>query len=122
MGILEIIINEMMAGDGPVPTDLGNVDTHDAETTQGDVWNRVQSRQGSRQERTKRSRTVVSWKTELMHGRVAKEMTEARRAPRAANQIGTVTKTKDEMEAKAKVKVRATPDIARIAESTVTSE
>ena len=32
---LEIIINEMMADDGPVP-DLGNVGTRDAKTTQSD--------------------------------------------------------------------------------------
>ena len=33
---LEIIIIEMMADDGPVPLDLGNVGTHDAKTTQSD--------------------------------------------------------------------------------------
>ena len=33
---LEIIINEMVADDGPVPMDLGNVGTHDARTTQSD--------------------------------------------------------------------------------------
>ena len=33
---LEIIINEMMADDGPVPMDLGNVGTHNARTTQSD--------------------------------------------------------------------------------------
>ena len=33
---LEITINGMMADDGPVPIDLGNVGTHDATTTQSD--------------------------------------------------------------------------------------
>ena len=33
---LEIIINEMMADDGPVPMDLVNVGTHDAKMTQSD--------------------------------------------------------------------------------------
>ena len=33
---LEIIINEMMADDGPAPMDLGNVGTHDAKMTQSD--------------------------------------------------------------------------------------
>ena len=33
---LEIIINEMMADDGPTPVDLGNVGAHDARTTQSD--------------------------------------------------------------------------------------
>ena len=33
---LEIIVNEMMADDGPVPTDLGNVGTHGTKMTQND--------------------------------------------------------------------------------------
>ena len=33
---LEIIVNEMMADDGPVPMDLGNVGTHDTKMTQND--------------------------------------------------------------------------------------
>ena len=33
---LEIIINEMMADDGPVPMDLGNVSGHDPKSTRGD--------------------------------------------------------------------------------------
>ena len=33
---LEISIDEIMADDGPVPMDLGNVGTHDAKTTQSD--------------------------------------------------------------------------------------
>ena len=33
---LEIIINETMADDGPVPIELANVGTHDAKTTQSD--------------------------------------------------------------------------------------
>ena len=33
---LEIIVNEMMADDGPVPMELGNVGTHDTKTTQND--------------------------------------------------------------------------------------
>ena len=33
---LEIIINEMMADDGPLPMDLENVGTHDVRTTQSD--------------------------------------------------------------------------------------
>ena len=33
---LEIIIIEMMADDGPVPLDLGDIDTHDANRTQSD--------------------------------------------------------------------------------------
>ena len=56
-----------------------------------------------------------------MNGRVPEETTEeckeARMAPRAANLIGTVTKTKDPMDAqgKAKVKARAKLDIATVA-------
>ena len=33
---LEIIINEMIADDGPVPMNLGNVSVHDTKSTQGD--------------------------------------------------------------------------------------
>ena len=33
---LEIIVNEMMADDGPVPMDLENVGTHDTKMTQID--------------------------------------------------------------------------------------
>ena len=33
---LEIIINEMLADDGPMPMDLGNVSGYDTKTTQGD--------------------------------------------------------------------------------------
>ena len=33
---LEIIVNEMMADDGPTPMDLGNVAAYDAKTTQSD--------------------------------------------------------------------------------------
>ena len=36
MGELEIIVNEMMADDGPIPVDLGSVGTHDAKMAQGD--------------------------------------------------------------------------------------
>ena len=32
----EIIVNEMMADDGPAPMDLGNVGAYDAKTMQGD--------------------------------------------------------------------------------------
>ena len=33
---LEIIVNEMMADDGPVPVELENVNTHDTKMTQND--------------------------------------------------------------------------------------
>ena len=33
---LEIIVNEMMADDRPVPMELGNVGTHDTKTTQNE--------------------------------------------------------------------------------------
>ena len=36
MESLEIIVNEMMADDGPVPMDLGNVGTHDGKASQND--------------------------------------------------------------------------------------
>ena len=63
-----------------------------------------------------------------MSGRVAKETVderaEARKAPREANLIGMVTKTKDPLgiNAKAKVKARGKLDMATIAKSLGTSE
>ena len=64
---------------------------------------------------------------ELMNGRVAGEMTEprkeARRAPRAANRIGTVTRTKEAREkVRARAKASVKPDTATTAESRCTSE
>ena len=64
---------------------------------------------------------------ELMNGRVAREMTEARkearRAPRAANPIGTATRIKEAREkARARAKARVKPDTATTAESRGTSE
>ena len=71
------IINEIMADDGTVPLDLGSVGTHDARTTQSDqdtsndtsyddvcaiAWKGYKADKRSRQERTKWSRNVVSWK------------------------------------------------------------
>ena len=73
---LEISTNDMMADDGPVPMDLGNVDTHDAKNdteSSGheqrhvvrrcvcDRVERIQSWHRTRQERTKRIRHVASW-------------------------------------------------------------
>ena len=74
---LEIIINEMMSYDGPVPTDLGIVGTHDAKKTQSDsdtsndmshedvcaiAWKGYKSLQGNRQEMTERTRSVAPWR------------------------------------------------------------
>ena len=72
---LEIIINERVADNRPVPMGLGNVGTHDARTTQSDQdasnhmsyddvcvsdrVERIQSWQRSRQQRTKRNRNAV---------------------------------------------------------------
>ena len=74
---LEIIVNEMMADDGPVPMDLGNVGTHDTKMTQNDSdtsndmshedvcatsWKGYKAGKGSRQEGTKWIRNMASWK------------------------------------------------------------
>ena len=72
---LEIIVNKMMADDGPVPMDLGNVGVHDTKTTQSDpdtsndmsyedvchCLERIQSRQKSRQEETDWIGNMASW-------------------------------------------------------------
>ena len=62
-----------------------------------------------------------------MNGRVAREMTEARkearRAPRAANPIGTATRIQEARgKARARAKARVKPDTATTAESRGTSE
>ena len=63
---------------------------------------------------------------ELMNGRVARVMTEARkearRAPTAANPIGTATRTKEAREkARERAKTRVKPDTATTAASKGTS-
>ena len=108
----EIIVNEMMADTGPVPTDLGNVDTHDMKMTQNDsdtsndmsyedecaiASKGYKAGKGARRDQADQEHGTVG--KELMNGRVAREMTEARkaarRAPRVAHEIGTVTRTKE---------------------------
>ena len=123
---LEIIANEMMADDGPVPMDLRNVGTHDTKMTQNDsdtsnedvcaiAWKGYKAGKGAGK------------KGPLMNGRAAGEMMEARkearRAPRAASLTGTVTRTKGVREkARARAKARVKPDTATTAESKDTSE
>ena len=128
---LEIIINEVMADDGPTPMDLENVSGYDTKTTQGDSTRAMTchtktcapshgkctrpAREQARRDRMGQDHSFVE--EELMNGRVAREITgvrkEARRAPRAANPIGTVTRTKGAREkARARAKARAKPDTA----------
>ena len=60
---------------------------------------------------------------ELMNGRAAREMMEARSAPRAANLIGTVTRTKGAMaRARARAKARVKLETATTVASKGTSE
>ena len=47
---------------------------------------------------------------------------QQKRAPRAANLIGTVTRTKEALDTKAKVRARVNTDVATIAESKGISE
>ena len=131
----------MRSDDGPVPMNVG---THDARTTQSDqnasnhmtYDDVVRSREKDTKlakEHARRDQTEQKRGTEekdLMNGRVVEEQTEERKetikAPRAANLVGTVTKTKDPTgttaKGKTKVKTRAGLDIATIAESSGTSE
>ena len=138
---LEIIVIDMMAHDGPTPMDLGNVGAYDAKTTQSDpdtsndmsredacaiAWKGYKAGKGGGKKGPQGSGTGIVEK-ELMNGRVAGETTEARkeagRAPRAANPIGTVTRTKEAREkARARAKARVKPDTATTAESKGTSE
>ena len=138
---LETTVNEMMADDGPTPMDLGNVGTHDAKTTQSvsdtnndmsyeDVcaiaWKGYKAGKGAGKKGQNGSGTWHRGKR-ADERRVAREMTEPRkeanRAPRAANPIGTVTRTKEAREkARARAKARVKPDTASTAESRGTSE
>ena len=89
---LEIINNEVMADDRPVPMDLEKVGAHDARTTQSDQdasndmsYDEVMEQ--ARRDQTEQDRGIEE--KELMNGRVANETMEERweagRAPRAAN-------------------------------------
>ena len=135
---LEIIINEMMADDGPVPMDMENVGTHDAKTTPSDqdtssdmsfedvcaiAGKGYKAGKGARRDQTDRGHGIVE--KELMNGRVAEEMTErkeARRAPRAPDLTGTVRRTEEAQETQAKANAIVKPDTATSAESKGTSE
>ena len=65
---LEIITNEMMADDGPMPLDLGNVSGYDTKSTQGDTSNDMSYEdvcaiawKGYRQEGAEWVNTMASW-------------------------------------------------------------
>ena len=136
---LEIIVNEMMADDGPVPMDLGNVGTHDTKMTQNDfdtgndmsygdvcaiAWKGYKAGKGAGKKEPNGSGT---WHRGKGADRVPREMTEARkearRAPRAANPIGTATRIKEARgKARARAKARVKPDTATTADSRGTSE
>ena len=74
---LEIIVNEMVADDGPALKDLGNVGAYDAKTTQSDsdtsndmsyedvcaiAWNGYKADTGAGKKGTEWVRTMASWK------------------------------------------------------------
>ena len=114
---LDIIINGMMADDGPTPMDLGNVSGYDTKTTHStrtrtrtchtkDVcaiaWKGTRPAREASRDRMGQDHGVEE--KELMNGRVARKMTEvrkeARRAPWAASLIRAVTRTREAMGAK----------------------
>ena len=101
---LEIIINEMMVYDGPVPMDLGSVGVHDA--------GMMQSGQDMSNDMSYDDRCAIDWEQErkdqtdqergnvekeVMNGRVTGEMVEAGKEARktawAASLTGVATKT-----------------------------
>ena len=74
---LEINVNEMMADDGPVPMDMGNVGTHDAKMTQSDsdtsndmsyedvcaiAWKGYKAGKGAGKKGPNGSGSMASWK------------------------------------------------------------
>ena len=73
---VKIIVNEMLADDGPTPMDLGNVGTHDAKTTQSDsdtgndmsyedvcaiAWTGYKESKGAGKKETERIGNMASW-------------------------------------------------------------
>ena len=101
--------NETMADDGPVPMDLGNVGVHDTKTTQSDS--------DTSNDMSHDDVCATAWKgykagkgAGTWHrGTGAGEW----RSGRAANPIGTVTRTKEAREkARARARVRVRPDAA----------
>ena len=126
---LEIIVNEMMADDGPTQTDLGSVGAYDAKTTQSgsdtsndmsyeDVcafaWKGYKSRQKKGQN---------GWH----RGKGADEGTSGRRddgakkggtkGSKGSKLDGTATRTREAMGAKGRARARVKPDAATIVES-----
>ena len=119
-----------------MPMDLENVGTHDATATHGDqdvsndlscedvcaiAWKGYKAGKGARKKGPHgaglwyRGNGADEW-TSSKKDEVEKRR-EARKAPRAANSIGTATKTKGPAgtKAKGKAKARAVLDIAAIA-------
>ena len=113
---LEIIINEMMADGGPVPMDLGNVSgmtrsrnratrtpamtCHLKTCVLSLAKGTMLAREQARRDRMGQDQDHGIVEKELMNGRVARKMMEVRketrRTPRAANPIGTATRTKED--------------------------
>ena len=126
----EIIINEMIADEGPVPMNLENVSTDDARTTYmsyDDVcafaWNGCKARKGAGKQAPNGAGTWYRRKgaDEWTSGKSDDGGENGGRAPRAANPIGTPTRTKGARE-KARAKAIVKPHIATTAESKGTSE
>ena len=104
--------------------DLGNVGPCDKKTTQSDsdTSNDISAigKEQAKRDQTDWEHGIVG--KELMNGRVAREMTEARkearRTPRAANPIGTTTTTREARGAKGKARTnaraRVKPDVLRL--------
>ena len=122
---LEIIVDEMMADDGPVPMDLGNVGAHDTKMAQNDsdtsndisyedvcaiAWRKDtgQAREQARRDRMDQEHGIVG--KELMSGRAA-------RAPMEASPTCTATRTKGTREkARARAKARVKADEGRVSQ------
>ena len=131
---LEIVVNEMMADDGPVSKILGmSVRTtrrrHRATRTQASTCHTKTCApspgKGTRLAREQAKRDRMGQDHGIVEKELAEEMTEARkearRVPRAANLIGTATRTRGSMGAKgnsrAKAWARAKPDTTMTAAS-----
>ena len=115
---LEIIVNEMMADDGPTPMDLGNVSGYDTKTTHGDSDTSndmshedvcaiaCKGYNASKGAGKKGPNGSGPWH----RGKGADEWTSGKRddggKTRAASLMGTVTRTREAMGAKGKARAK----------------
>ena len=92
---LEIIVNEMMADDGPIPMELGNVCAYDAKTAQSDsVMSNDMSHEDVCATARKGYKAGKGAGKKGPNGSGTWHRGKGARAPRATKIIGTATRTR----------------------------